>query len=108
MLAQSLAPLMAEVSREFGGGPVYLSFDSDGIDRPGRPARHPEIGGLTTIHAIEIVRGCQVLDRSVGDLVKSRPLTTPPAHLAAGRNCCTKCSAYCLRGSSLGSAHART
>ncbi len=32
MLAQILAPLMAEVREKVGGGPVYLSFDIDGID----------------------------------------------------------------------------
>ncbi|MCW5481732.1 arginase family protein, partial [Pseudomonas aeruginosa] len=29
---KSLEPLMAEVREKVGGGPVYLSFDIDGID----------------------------------------------------------------------------
>lgn len=37
---QSLAPLMAEVREKVGGGPVYLSFDIDGID----PAWAPGTG----------------------------------------------------------------
>ena len=55
---QSLAPLMAEVREKVGGGPVYLSFDIDGIDPAWAPGTGtPEIGGLTTIQAIEIVSG---------------------------------------------------
>jgi guanidinobutyrase len=37
---KSLAPLMAEVREKVGGGPVYLSFDIDGID----PAWAPGTG----------------------------------------------------------------
>ncbi len=60
---KSLAPLMAEVREKVGNGPVYLSFDIDGIDPAWAPGTGtPEIGGLTTIQALEIVRGCQGLD----------------------------------------------
>ncbi len=48
---KSLEPLMAEVREKVGGGPVYLSFDIDGIDPAWAPGTGtPEIGGLTTIY----------------------------------------------------------
>ena len=71
---KSLEPLMAEVREKVGGGPVYLSFDIDGIDPAWAPGTGtPEIGGLTTIQAIEIIRGCQGLDLIGGDLVEVSP-----------------------------------
>jgi guanidinobutyrase len=71
---KSLAPLMAEVREKVGGGPVYLSFDIDGIDPAWAPGTGtPEIGGLTTIQAIEIIRGCQGLQLIGGDLVEVSP-----------------------------------
>ena len=71
---KSLAPLMAEVREKVGNGPVYLSFDIDGIDPAWAPGTGtPEIGGLTTIQAMEIIRGCQGLDLVGGDLVEVSP-----------------------------------
>ena len=72
---RSLAPLMDEVRETLGTGPVYLSFDIDGID----PAfaggtGTPEIGGLTTIQALEIIRGCHGLDLVGADLVEVAPV----------------------------------
>jgi guanidinobutyrase len=71
---RSLAPLMAEVRAELGPGPVYLSFDIDGLDPAYAPGTGtPEIGGLTTIQGIEIIRGCRGLDLVGGDLVEVAP-----------------------------------
>src|SRR3990167_2650680 len=71
---QSLTPLMEEVRAKVGGGPVYLSFDIDGIDPAWAPGTGPpEIGGLTTIQAMEIIRGCQGLQLVGGDLVEVSP-----------------------------------
>ncbi|MAQ11376.1 MAG: agmatinase [Gammaproteobacteria bacterium] len=72
---KSLVPLMNEVRQSLGSGPVYLSFDIDGID----PAYAggtgtPEIGGLDTIQALEIIRGCQGLDLVGADLVEVAPV----------------------------------
>ena len=66
---------MDEVRATLGKGPVYLSFDIDGID----PAfaggtGTPEIGGLTTIQALEIIRGCNGLDLVGADLVEVAPV----------------------------------
>lgn len=71
---QSLAPLMAEVREKVRGGPVYLSFDIDGIDPAWAPGTGtPEIGGLTTIQALEIIRGCEGLEIVGADLVEVSP-----------------------------------
>ena len=71
---RSLVPLMDEIRDRIGGGPVYLSFDIDGIDPSFAPGTGtPEIGGLTTIQALEIIRGCRGLDLVGFDLVEVAP-----------------------------------
>jgi len=71
---KSLAPLMEEVRRKLGQGPVYLSFDIDGLDPSAAPGTGtPEPGGLTTPQALEIIRGCRGLDIVGGDLVEVSP-----------------------------------
>ena len=71
---KSLTPLMEELRDQLGTGPVYISFDIDGLDpafAPGTGA--PEIGGLTVIQGIEILRGCGGLNIVGGDLVEVSP-----------------------------------
>ena len=75
---RSLTPLMDEVRQQIGGGPVYLSFDIDGLD----PAfaggtGTPEIGGLTTIQGREIIPGRGGLDLVGCDLVEVAPAYDP-------------------------------
>jgi guanidinobutyrase len=71
---KSLTPLMAEVREQMGSGPVYVSFDIDSLDPAFAPGTGtPEIGGLTVIQAIEILRGCRGLDMIGGDLVEVSP-----------------------------------
>ena len=70
----SLAPLMAEVRQQMGDGPVYLSFDIDSLDPIWAPGTGtPEVGGLTSIQALEIVRGCRGLNLVGCDLVEVSP-----------------------------------
>lgn len=72
---RSLAPLMAEVRAQLSGGPVYLSFDIDGLDPAFAPGTGtPEIGGLTVPQALEIIRGCRGLDLVGADLVEVAPV----------------------------------
>jgi len=71
---KSLAPLMAEVREQLGSGPVYLSFDIDGIDPAFAPGTGtPEVGGLTNIQGLEIVRGCKGLNLIGCDLMEVSP-----------------------------------
>jgi guanidinobutyrase len=75
---QTLAPLMNEVRTQLGDGPVYLSFDIDGVDPAFAPGTGtPEIGGLTTPQAMELVRGCAGLDVVGADLVEVSPPYDP-------------------------------
>jgi guanidinobutyrase len=75
---KSLAPLMEEVRAQLGQGPVYLSFDIDGLDPSSAPGTGtPEPGGLTTIQGLEIIRGCRGLDIVGGDLVEVAPPYDP-------------------------------
>ena len=83
---KSLEPLMAEVRDKVGGGPVYLSFDIDGLDPAFAPGTGtPEVGGLTVPQALEIIRGCRGLDLVGCDLVEVAPIydTTGSTSLTA-------------------------
>ncbi|XP_063001269.1 guanidino acid hydrolase, mitochondrial [Elgaria multicarinata webbii] len=72
---KSLVPLMAEVRKQMGDQPVYISFDIDGIDPAYAPGTGtPEIAGLTPVQALEIIRGCQGLNIVGGDLVEVAPM----------------------------------
>lgn len=71
---RSLTPLMAEIREQIGSGPVYISMDIDGLDPAYAPGTGtPEIGGLTTPQALEIIRGCAGLDIVGCDLVEVAP-----------------------------------
>jgi guanidinobutyrase len=80
---RSLQPLMADVRTRFGGGPVYVSFDIDGLDPAFAPGTGtPEIGGLTSAQGLEILRGCRGLDVVGGDLVEVSPPYDPSGNTA--------------------------
>lgn len=71
---KSLAPIMAEIRQAIGNSRVYLSFDIDSLDPAYAPGTGTvEMGGLTTIQALEIVRGCHGLDLVGADLVEVSP-----------------------------------
>lgn len=71
---KSLAGLMAEVRDQMGSAPVYLTFDIDGVDPSFAPGTGtPEVGGLTSIQALEIIRGCRGLNVVGGDVVEVSP-----------------------------------
>jgi len=75
---RSLEPLMEVVRRTVGDAPVYLSFDIDSLDpgiAPGTGTQ--EIGGLTTLQALEIVRGAAGLNIVGCDLVEVSPPYDP-------------------------------
>jgi guanidinopropionase len=66
--------VIAEARRVVGDGPVYLSFDVDGLDPVYAPGTGtPEVGGITTLEAQRLLRGLQGLDFVGGDVVEVSP-----------------------------------
>jgi guanidinobutyrase len=71
---KSLTPLMQDIRDKIGDTPCYLTYDIDSLDPSVAPGTGTmEIGGLTTIQALEIVRGCKGLNLVGGDLVEVSP-----------------------------------
>lgn len=66
---------IAEMARKkVGDGPVYLSFDIDSLDPAFAPGTGtPEIGGLTSREAQEILRALKGVNLVGGDLVEVAP-----------------------------------
>ena len=65
---------MDQIRQQIGARPVYLSFDIDSLDPAYAPGTGtPEIGGLTSIQALEIIRGCRGLSLVGTDLVEVSP-----------------------------------
>lgn len=71
---RSLTPLMESLKPKLGAGPIYVSFDIDGIDPAYAPGTGTvEVGGLTVPQALEIIRGLRGLNIIGGDLVEVSP-----------------------------------
>jgi len=71
---RSLAPLGAEIRRDIGDAPVYVTYDIDSLDPAYAPGTGtPEIGGLTTPQAMELIRAFKGLNIVGGDLVEVSP-----------------------------------
>ncbi len=75
---RSLSPLMEEVRNLVGTGPgakpTYLSYDIDSLDPAYAPGTGTlEIGGLTTMQALEIIRGLAGANLVGADLVEVSP-----------------------------------
>ena len=80
---RSLAPLMEEVRQKVAGGPVYVSFDINGLDPAYAPGTGTvEIAGLTVPQALEIIRGLKGLPIVGGDLVEVSPPYDPTGNTA--------------------------
>ena len=80
---RSASPLMAKIRESLGDRPVYLSFDIDSLDPAYAPGTGtPEIGGLTTIQTLEIIRGCHGLSLVGADLVEVSPPYDPQGNTA--------------------------
>ena len=80
---RSAAPLIEQVCAAMGDGPVYLTFDIDSLDPGFAPGTGtPEIGGLTPIQALEIIRGCRGLNLVGADLVEVSPPYDPQGNTA--------------------------
>jgi len=71
---KSLIPLAEQIRSEMGAGPVYISYDIDSLDPAYAPGTGtPEIGGVTTPQAMELIRGLRGLDIVGCDLVEVSP-----------------------------------
>jgi len=71
---KSMKPLMSQVRDLMGDAPVYITFDIDGVDPGYAPGTGThEIGGLTSIQALEIIRGCKGMNVIGGDVVEVSP-----------------------------------
>jgi guanidinobutyrase len=66
--------VVAEVRSIVGGAPLYFTFDIDGLDPSCAPGTGvPEIGGLTTWQAMQLIRGLVGLNLVGADLVEVSP-----------------------------------
>ena len=80
---RSLVTVMDEVREQLAGGPVYLTFDIDGLDPSIAPGTGtPEIAGLTGPQGVEIVRGCHGLQLVGCDVVEVAPQYDPSGNTA--------------------------
>jgi agmatinase len=85
--AMGIPAVVAKAREVVGGGPVYVSFDVDGVDPGFAPGTGtPEVGGLTPREVLGILRGLAGLDVIGGDVVEVAPqydATTNTAQLGA-------------------------
>jgi guanidinobutyrase len=80
---RSLATLGAEIRRDIGSHPVYVSFDIDSLDPAYAPGTGtPEIGGLTTPQAMELIRALRGASVVGCDLVEVSPPYDPSGNTA--------------------------
>ncbi|WDH51854.1 agmatinase [Pseudomonas chlororaphis] len=69
-----VAATLAEVRRVVGDGPTYVSFDVDVLDPAFAPGTGtPEIGGMTTLEAQQLIRGLRGLNLIGADVVEVSP-----------------------------------
>jgi guanidinopropionase len=75
--------VIAEARRIVGDGEVYLTFDVDGLDPIYTPGTGtPEIGGITTLEALQMLRGFRHLDYIGADVVEVAPPFDPSGNTA--------------------------
>ena len=80
---KSLSPLMEEIRAKIGDAPVYLTYDIDSLDPAYAPGTGTvEVGGLTSVQGLEIIRGMAGLNIVGGDLVEVSPPYDPSGNTA--------------------------
>jgi agmatinase len=78
-----IAAVIEKAKQIVGDGPTYLSFDIDSIDPGFAPGTGtPEVGGLTTREALEMLRGLKGLNFVGGDVVEVAPQYDPTTNTA--------------------------
>jgi guanidinobutyrase len=71
---KNLTTLGAEIRRDVGDRPIYVTYDIDSLDPAYAPGTGtPEIGGLTTPQALELIRALQGANIVGCDLVEVSP-----------------------------------
>jgi guanidinobutyrase len=85
---QSLTPVAEVVRSRIGTTPAYVTYDIDSLDPAFAPGTGtPEIGGLTTVQALELIRGLRGVELVGADLVEVSPIYDPSGGTAlAGAN----------------------
>ena len=80
---KSLSPLMEEIRAKIADAPVYLTYDIDSLDPAYAPGTGTvEVGGLTSVQGLEIIRGMAGLNIVGGDLVEVSPPYDPSGNTA--------------------------
>lgn len=81
--SMGLRAVCQEIRNVVGDGPTYVSFDVDGLDPTYAPGTGtPEIGGLNTFEAQQIIRSLQGLNLVGGDVVEVSPPFDPSGNTA--------------------------
>jgi agmatinase len=81
--ALGMAAVVERARAVVGDGPAYLSFDIDSLDPAFAPGTGtPEVGGLTTREALDLLRGLKGLDIVGGDVVEVAPQYDPTTNTA--------------------------
>jgi agmatinase len=74
----------ARIRSVVGAGPVYVTFDIDAVDPAYAPGTGtPEVGGLTSYQALELVRGLNGLEVVGGDVVEVSPPFDGPGQITS-------------------------
>ncbi len=80
---KSLTPLAEEIKSRIGDQKTYITYDIDSLDPSFAPGTGtPEIGGLTTPQAMELIRGLKGLNIVGCDLVEVSPPYDPSGNTA--------------------------
>ena len=80
---KSLSPLAKDICVQIGDTPTYITYDIDSLDPSFAPGTGtPEIGGLTTMQAMELIRGLRGLNIVGCDLVEVSPPYDPSGNTA--------------------------
>ena len=75
--------VIAEIRRVAGDGPAYVTFDVDCLDPAYAPGTGtPEIGGLSSFDAQQMIRGLEGLDLIGADVVEVSPPFDPTGNTA--------------------------
>jgi agmatinase len=78
-----LDAVIARAREVIGDTPTYLSFDIDSLDPAFAPGTGtPEVGGLTTREALELIRGMRGANLVGGDVVEVAPVYDPTTNTA--------------------------